>query len=207
MVSPAQTVSIQSGCTAVLITSRSSWRQLGRGDDQDDAGVEHQVGDLGEAAHVLQPVLLLALDVGVHAVEHVADAEEVDHLAVLEQLALERLGHALPVGLVLAGHQDQRGLLVVLLGPVLRLDDAGLPLVVPEQHLVAHRGLPVGQRLAHDAAAADLEVVHDDEAAGGRDVLGEVAGDGAVELEHALGHVVPLDRRSAARRCRASRRP
>ena len=95
--------------------------------------------------------------------------------------------------LVLAGDQDERGLLVVLLGPPLGLDDAGLPLVVPEQDPVAHRGLPVGQRLAHDAAAADLVVVHDHEAAGGGDVLGQVAGDGAVELEDALGHVVPLD--------------
>ncbi len=103
MVSPTQTVSIQSGCTAVLIDFEIVLRQLGRGHDQDDAGVEHEVGDLGQAPHVLLPVLLLALDVGVHAVEHVADAEEVDHLAVLEELALERLRQALPVGLVLAG--------------------------------------------------------------------------------------------------------
>ena len=166
--------------------------ELGGRDDQDHAGVEHQVGDLGQAPHVLQPVLRLALDVGVHAVEHAADAEEVDHLAVLEQLALERLGDALPVGVVLAGDQDERGLLVVLLGPPLGLDDAGLPLVVAEQHLVAHGGLAVGQRLADDAAAADLEVVDDHEAAGGRDVRRQVARDGAVELEDALGHVVPL---------------
>ena len=142
---------------------------------------------------MLQPVLLLALDVGVDAVEHVSDTQEVDHLAVLEQPALERLGDALPVALVLAGDQDERGLLIVLLGPVLGLDDAGLPLVVAEEHLVAHRGLPVGHRLADDAAAADLVVVHDHETAGRGDVLGEVAGDGPVQPEYAFGHVVALD--------------
>ena len=141
---------------------------------------------------MLQPVLLLPLDVGVHAVEHVPDAEEVHHLAVVEEPPLERLGDAFPVVLVLAGDQDERGLLVVLLRPPLGLDDARLPLVVPEHDPVAHRGLPVGQRLAHDAAASDLVVVHHHEAAGRCHILSQVAGDGAIQLEHALGDVVAL---------------
>ena len=170
MVSPAQMVSIQSGWTAVLMTSRSSWVSSAAATTRMMPASSIRLATSPRRRMCSSRFSGLPLDVGVHAVEHVADAEEVDHLAVLEQLALERLGDALPVGLVLAGDQDQRGLLVVLLRPPLGLDDAGLPLVVAEQHPVAHGGLAVGQRLADDAAAADLEVVHDHEPAGGGDV-------------------------------------
>ena len=207
MVSPAQTVSIQSGCTAVLMTSRSSCVSSAAATTRMMPASSIRLATSARRRMCSSRFSWLPLDVGVDAVEHAADAEEVDHLAVLEQLALERLGDALPVGLLLAGHQDQRGLLVVLLGPMLGLDDARLPLVVAQQHPVADGGLAVGQRLADDAAAPDLVVVDDHEAAGGRDVRRQVAGDGAVELEDALGHVVPLARHSAARWRRASTRP
>jgi hypothetical protein len=115
---------------------------------------------------MLEPVLLLPLDVGVDAIEHVPDTEEVHHLSIVEQLPLQRLRQTFSIGLMLAGHQDQCCLLVVFLGPPLRLDEARLPLVIAEQYPVADRGLAVSEGFPDDAAAADLEVIDDHEAAG-----------------------------------------
>ena len=63
--------------------------ELGSGDDQNRSRVEHEIGELGEAPYVLSTILLRPPDVGIDAVQQVADAKKIDNAAVGEESAFE----------------------------------------------------------------------------------------------------------------------
>ena len=142
---------------------------------------------------MLETVLAGPIDVGVDPVQYVPDAEEVDEFPFVEESRLDVLGNGLPVHLAFSGDEHECRFLAVLRRSALGRNEALLPLVVPEQHLIAHRFLSVGQRFPDDATATNLVVVHDDEAAGAGNLVREIESDRTLEFEHALGHLVSAD--------------
>ncbi len=52
-------------------------------------------------------IAVTALDVGINAVQHIADSQEIHNLAVFKQPVFQLLGNRLAVDLLFSGQQQQ----------------------------------------------------------------------------------------------------
>ena len=160
-------------------------------DEHDQAGVDHQLGDLGDAADVLDPVGVGEAEVLVEPVADVVAVEQVGVAAQRVQLLLDQVGDRRLAGAREAREPEHAGRWPLSRGVRRLVDVERLPVDV----------LRAAQREVEHPGADRLvgEPVDQDEAAGVAVLVVGVEGDRPVELEVADADLVELAASSAAR--------
>ena len=147
-----------------------------------------QLGDFGDAAHVLFAIGSGHAEIGAHARADIFAVEH-EHLDVpLEQLALERLRER---GLAAARHAGQPDNRAAMAVPQVALAARDLRDVCVDARVGddIRRGKALGN-LDDDAAAGDVESVDEHEPAQRRHPLEQIDGDGAARVDDDFGGVV-----------------